>query len=405
MDLKGVIKGYSKQCSKKLLLPAEIINMIIQYLAFEFLSPHSYLLMIEANPKHTSQIMQLLNLSTYDINKTVNINYVSRFAKIKQWRSVNPGQCVMNKIKLPIHIKAKFKKSANYSNQFNDKELLSDNWSCIVNVGGGTDGDDQFLWKKKTNESHLTVFHPNDVNNAYNFELPLFPEKQVNPSVIYNQNNEILYAMNGKSNNWDAINGKTIYSLDFNSCTSNKKWKWNILCNNLKCMRFDTSLCLIDNNIFIMGGSRGTYSLDYVELFNINSMQSIWLKNMNKKRRNAFNFYHDKLHQIFVGSDNNLEYYDINKDKWVMIQSLTNFNYSNNYTAMNNAGNIWKSEYDPNVIFISGRINAGNNRIGIATEMLDLRKTNSRWKLISLYDIDANLFHHKHYGNVHHLVL
>ena len=87
-----------------------------------------------------------------------------------------------------------------------------------------------------------------------------------------------------------------------------------------------------------------------------------------------------------------------------MVKAMTNYNYSHN--RMNIRPNIWKSGYNPNVIFVSGRINAGNDRIGIVTEMLDLRKANcKRWKLLSLYDIDDDLSHNNHYGNVSRLVL
>ena len=410
MELECLINGYLRRTNlyKPLLfVPTDIVDLIVQYFTFEYLDSCSYLLIIEAHSRNSSEMIQLMNSSTLDINKSININYVCRFAKSKQWKYINVGQCVGNKTKLPFQIQCKFKKSANYSHVFNEQQLISNNWSFITHIGGGIHNDDdednELLWKYKTNESHLTVIHPNDLQNIYNFELPLFPQKVINPSIIYNKYNETLYAMNGRSNNWNDLNGKTIYSLDFNSkpSVSNKAWKWNKLCHSLQCMRFDTSLCLIDNNIFIIGGSRGTFCLNYVELFNINSMKSIWIQNMNKKRMNAANVYHDKFYKIIVASDNNLEWYDINVDKWIMIESCPNYNYW--HKQMNIRPNIWISSFNPNIIFVSGRMNATNNRIGIGTEMLDLRQTNCKWKIISLYDIDDSLQYDKDFGSAFHL--
>eukprot|EP01084_Bolivina_argentea_P024388 45446_1 len=132
-------------------------------------------------------------------------------------------------------------------------------------------------------------------------------------------------------------------------------------------------------------------------------MKSIQCKDMIKHRINGYSIYDNKFHRVIIGSDNTIEYYDINKDYWILINSETNFNYSS--IMMNIKPNIFISDYNPNILFISGRVNAGNNRVGIVTEMIDLRKTNCKWKMLLLYDIDDNLNYYKDYGIAHHLIL
>ena len=340
--------------------------------------------MIEATKINS---MQLMNISTQ---------------KLHQWRRTHIGICIINKSRLPIHIKAKFKQSAIYSHAFNDIQLLSNKWSMIVNIGGYHESHDDL--SETTNECHLTVFHPSNLTQAYNFELPSFPHSIWNPSIVYDAKNEKLYALDLQLQPYRKAHKAAIFTLNLNANHCKKQWKWDYPSNTLKIDRYDTSVCCVNGNLFVIGGMRVYNPLKEVELFAVNSLQSIRLASMQKKRIFAGSAYHHKFHRIMVASDDDAEMYDINQDKWLMIQSKLHFDYS----SMNLKPTIWESEYNPNVLFVSGRVIPQHNRIGIVTEMMDLRATTSKWKVLSLYDIDDSLRYITDiggdYGYVSHLL-
>ena len=293
---------------------------------------------------------------------------------IEQWNRKNPGQCIINNISLPFYLQ----KNQYLYNKYNDyqQNLLSNNWSLIINIGGYNN-------YKQSAECHLTAFNRkclhDDINrysHAYNFELPRYPEPTSNPSIVYSENDQILYAMNGLTagHDWNDIRGRTIYSLNLSDqrtkyiddikddldelCSIESlndykahNWDWKIHSTKLKRMRFNTSACMVDDRfIAILGGYRESKKVNYGELYALNCDKSIWLRTMINKRQNARSVYHDKYHKIIVGGEDvkdGIESYDINKDKWVMLKVDLNSPY-------NRLQNLFISHNNPNIVFLVG---------------------------------------------------
>ena len=135
--------------------------------------------------------------------------------------------------------------------------------------------------------------------------------------------------------------------------------------NNVYCVKFDdidfkwkqigcllnkrsnTSLCMVDNDRFIaiLGGTLPKCA----ELYALNCNKSIRIRNMIQPMEYTKSIYHDKFHKIIVADRYNkgIQLYDINKDKWDIIQLQENMddNYINDIFICNE---------NPNYLYMIG---------------------------------------------------
>eukprot|EP01083_Nonionella_stella_P156148 505248_1 len=419
-NLELLIHGFvNASCSESscnlLYIPSDMINLIIIYYTFHGLDSHTFLVSIETNSSQY-EIMKLFNISNQRMYPQRIIfadpnfnNFKSKKLDkkdvIEQWSRKNPGQCIINHVPLPFHLQ----KNKYLYDKYDDYQsnLKSSNWSLIIHVGGYNN-------YKQSPECHLTAFNRaslhddmNRYSHAYNFEAPPFPEPTSNPSIVYNANNQTLYAMNGLTANSVRGHGRTIYSLSLsdeqqtmkgNHLNNDDTWQWNIQSTKLKRMRFNTSCCMVDHGRFIaiLGGYRDSKKINYGELYALNLDKSIWFKCMTKARQNACSLYHDTYHKIIIGGEDikdGLESYDINKDDWRMLKT-----YNTTVSPYNRLQNLWVSENNPSILFLVGV----DLEYNVYLESIDMRQKQQRENILihskSLFYGSITKARKKHFG-------
>ena len=132
--------------------------------------------------------------------------------------------------------------------------------------------------------------------------------------------------------------------------------------------RYNTTACMVDNNraISILGGDMFGDASKKAELFALNCNKSVSLRDMEIERDKALSLYSNDLHKIFIvdvlkekkryyrnegkyywSNNRYLEWYDINKDKWVLIED--------HCIDMQELSNMYISKIDPNILIFVGR--------------------------------------------------
>eukprot|EP01084_Bolivina_argentea_P086069 155575_1 len=149
------------------------------------------------------------------------------------------------------------------------------------------------------------------------------------------------------------------------------------------------NICIIKNDkLFICGGRTSVCMTDSmcgcsvnksVELYDLNnSDEIIQLESMNYGREGHGCVYNNELQKVFVGggegSNNSIEMYDMVKNKWILMESKSNFTYrfAKMFCDVNN----------PNLVNICGF----NNKSAYC-ECVDIRDSKSRWMMSQLNDI------------------
>ena len=176
---------------------------------------------------------------------------------------------------------------------------------------------------------YLTAMHCDGINhinntiNMHQFKLPLIEEYEYNtdffPSCgIYSNHNQSFYVT--------TECGERLFQLDLKKPPTRCHWK--NLSNKLLYKREGTAMCMVDNDRFISiiggGSDENQPKSKHVELFALNCNVSIKLSDTNEAHgAAASSLYHKKYHKIILCGSENMELYDINKDKWVNLKALS----------------------------------------------------------------------------------
>eukprot|EP01084_Bolivina_argentea_P199925 341969_1 len=338
-----LINGFLTLSCKSLFqyLPMDIINLIILYYTFSDINPLSFIVHLRL-PTFDNKlpIIRIFSPSTNIFRdvylKSVYKSYWYKDNRLYDNQTPYIGTVIHNE-SLPYQLHS----------QLIDKNNINQKWSMIVRAGAGiNDKKESQHWLQSV---YLTAINVNINSMSYDFELPSFPHSMA-ASILYH--NKHLY----------AINGKHIYSLDFDQHNSNYNkwnifqsyaWTWNEFGNNLKWDRYGTGCCMIDNKYIANIGGLGDWTYDtgycysYGELFALNCKKSIGIKPFIGYRYYPKCIYHKMFHKIAVGVQK-LDLYDINKDIWVTIKQR-----GMRLSVGLMSKNIWISS-NPNIVMCSG---------------------------------------------------
>eukprot|EP01084_Bolivina_argentea_P194979 334605_1 len=372
-SLELLLSGYSQQLN--IFLPLDILKLVALYYQSPEFDINIFSLCCSS--------LKILNLCTQQEKDTIiHYNDCGCFEYLTN------SHCIANQIQLPSFIQTVQNTINSYSffSQYLQKQkvplielipdhLLSSNkWSIIFRIGSSLNKcDSYFTAFHRSSIKRITQDKVNDwIMEGYNFKLPSFPTHNTAefgqfPSLIYNKSDDILYGMNVYNT---ENNHKTqgVFSLKCN-VKNTENWKWenqNVLLNF---SRYETSLCMVDNDRFIaiLGGCDANYNaVSCAELYAINCRKSIPLPNMSLGcSRQIKSVYHKQFHRIIAADINHgLEWYDINKDIWITIadcyvssmdgyQKLVNW-YGHNYKKFSSFRDIFIPTNDPNCICIVG---------------------------------------------------
>ena len=283
-----------------------------------------------------------------------------------QWNYENI-RCTINPTSLPTAIQSKLKISDTTNNT---KE-----WSMFFQ-----NGDKHNEYNLYSDKCSLTSFNIN-TNELKSVKLPTFPIQIREATSVYCEQTKTIY----------SLHSDTVYSLDLDWKVDKAKdeyengWGWNIFSGNLKHRRTNTCSCVVDNKfIAIMGGERIAPNYDYkgyqilddcdsMELFAINSKQSIWLKDIQSGCDNRSKaVYHGDLYKIIVGEGNYCDVYDINKNEWMNVEErrMNDDEYGDEYLYDPHVVimDLWTSLLEPNVVYL-----ARKRRGRLQIETFDLR--------------------------------
>ena len=233
--------------------------------------------------------------------------------KNKMTFDIDPSIIIRN-CRLPAFTANKFNNFPDNDHKISEELSSSRKWSLIFQFKGPS-------YAAARDNLYLSLFHYDlltcDICNIYQLSLPKPPYISLyNPSIVYDDNKQTLYAMHMGSHLDKSIN-----KLNLNSI---KELQWQQM-DDLSIYRKKASVCMVDNNRFIgiFGGDIGfSKGSTLVELYAINCEKSIRLNDSNLEyMSNAKSLYNDKLHRIVLseisGMRDSVEWYDINKDKWI----------------------------------------------------------------------------------------
>ena len=136
-----------------------------------------------------------------------------------------------------------------------------------------------------------------------------------------------------------------------------------------------------DRCIFIGGGDSFGYASRRAELYALNSEKSVLLKDMEfEKANDALSVYHEDMHRIFVvdefkekqryypqesksywSTQRHIEWYDINKDEWVLLRHEVD---------MFRVSNVFIPGLHPQMLVFVG---SGANKENVVVHQYDLR--------------------------------
>eukprot|EP01084_Bolivina_argentea_P205132 350481_1 len=187
--------------------------------------------------------------------------------------------------------------------------------------------------------SHVTALNkcffidkPNGerIYGGYNVDIPHREHRQnvheYSSTYVYSKISQRIY----------NLHKKQIFSLGLGDIFA-KYWK-KVTSNSLWCTE---TACMADNDRFIFGNK----SKHKTFLYAFNSDKSIELTETIKEKRYGCSIYHDEFHKIIYGDVKSMEWYDMNKDKWLVI------NVSQKESHYNSLKNIWYSPFNQNIIY------------------------------------------------------
>eukprot|EP01083_Nonionella_stella_P018085 50576_1 len=334
--LELLIYGYTSR-HYPLFLSRDVIVIIQIYCNCHGMDFNSYLISFADH-----KTIKSYNISSQIAKKTFikNIHHLSYiiqpndFAQGKLYTSA-----ICSPQHLPIYVLKNIKKHKD--SLITDHDVLSDKWCMVVQR-------DMIKNRYIITAFHASIFNYDDYDitpMAYTFGLPpIISFTACNPT--YNATKKQLYLFDSGKN--CKSNGK-LFALDFTVSNEHDN-RWNDLSYNMKPHRSSARYCMVDGDksIAVVGGGDGA-GIKKFELHVLNCDTSIWLKNMIRARRNTLSVYHDTFFKLIVGGDvplNGIEWYDFNKNEWIMIKRFLDKDFVR-------LSNMWISSLNPNIMCMS----------------------------------------------------
>ena len=317
-QLIAFIELYAKQFTFHN-VPSDIIHVIA---ILHGLTQTAYILCTTASHR-SSKIMKLIDIYN-NITHPLNIYFTSKdnsFAHVyKDMASITQHYIVRNST-LPLKIKDICIEK--YGNKLCSDSLFNSNkWrlyfhSVTNGISSVTALHPEFY---KPNTDPMTYWGYNVVLSQYHSDLQL-------SRPIYNKKQQSLFRISPNTN----LQGNHIYVLDLGKQSmqqgeylyiSSFRWKtWKVMDHIVK---LGVSLCMIDNERFMaMMNAKGKKS--YLYAMNETKL-GIRLADACEKRTYAQSLCHDDYHRIITIDNQSAEWYDLNKNKAVM---LTRFVWPN----------------------------------------------------------------------------
>ena len=196
-----------------------------------------------------------------------------------------------------------------------------------------------------------------------------------NNSFVYNPHSQTIY----------CLYRRYVKSLNLNHDFS-KMNDWNMFHSELdNRYRYNNCVCCMvqDNFIAMIGGydfNAGGTEQDRFKLFALNCGETVVLKSYQYAIHsgNACAIYHDKLHYLLVHHGIGFNYYDINKDEWMVQRRMSGADWGFGSRDQFHDGKLWISKNNPNVIYFAGIRDAGSRgRKGLKVMRYDIRIQNS----------------------------
>lgn len=306
--MESLVAGLS--CS--LLIPKDIINLIELFYS-NGISWDVYLCLGD-NPS-----MKLYNVASnkkYDIISSMGDKWFNSYRVSNDLNTT----FIANHCDLPQY----------FANHLAKKQLDNiprHNWSISFHFDNGY----PFNACAKLFNASLISSNPSERSQCYQFKLmPLQNIWENRPSMSYSSERQIMYLTNVRENEEITKQGATypgfrsVWQLDLNHT---EKPIQGFL-GHLTINRYSTCTCLVDNNRFIcVIGGIDRYSRTHcnnVELFAIDCRKSIEIKGVEYEfhDRSSRCIYHKEYHKIIICNKHaRLDAYDINKDKWMLINA------------------------------------------------------------------------------------
>eukprot|EP01084_Bolivina_argentea_P123424 218717_1 len=333
----------------RLAIQSQILDDIIEILCLFYSDKHTAFILSITSNNNTSQIMQLFDIYTSK-SYPIDLYFTSSKNTFKPAYFSKPkSQCISHQCSLPNKMKTKCLSTYNDQLSTESVKLFSSNkWNLIFRIGP---------------VSSITALHPEfcdtmysepDEYYGYNFVIPTF-KKYSYSRCVYNETQQILYKSEGEQ----------IYSLCLTDTKCDENWKWNVWQENINpYIEAGTSVCMIDNDKYmalINANDKESY------LFTMNESKSIIrIADACVVRCMGYSMYHNIYYKIATIGEYTAEWYDINKDKSMIICE-----YKNQPKRINN---VWYHPLDPNVLYCAVEYKMGQQ---LFTTQLDLR--NGKW--------------------------
>ena len=309
--LRAFVEVYTKRITNKH-IPCGILTLICMYRA---LSQTAYIFTINFCGG-SSEIMEFSDLYNEEIHP-INLYFASQnpfayISKSGQYYLSQHQAHIVYDCHLPFKMKQRCKRK--YQNTLCSDTLFNSNkWNLIFQI--------------VTNEvASITAIHPQfyepnaDTTSVkycgYNMKIPKWRHNKYadGTRVIYNKKQHRLYKMQNYN----------IYALDFKSqhdeneneeSHKNHNWKvWKVADHEIKA---GASLCMIDNDRF-MAIINAYDKVSY--LYSMNETKvSVQLADACENRWMDHSIYHDLYHKIITVGDISAEWYDLNKDRTMLI--------------------------------------------------------------------------------------
>lgn len=329
-----LITGYSNQLKMKILIPSDILNVITTFYGVFGLEIDRNLvhqINVTRNPKR----LRLYNLFSNQCNEIEIENMFStpdwlQIDEFNDWYSINSNV-------LPPNL----------------RQIINDDNEDRINLNNND-------WKLIIADHKYLIGIPDNRDKAYAFVLPYRFQANGILHSLYDETRNRLYAIG--SYPWTTVNS-ILYGLNLNHSQGYNKWtSVGLSIHKIGIKTKNCGVCMVDNDRFI-----AMIDSQISELYALNCHESIRISapNQSPSIYNKANcVYHNKYHRIIYGNNSGIQWYDINKDKWMLIMDK----YQSQTLKM---CNIWISNINKNLLFITCNDKESNQYIEV--QRIDLR--------------------------------
>ncbi len=350
---KWMIDGYAKEFTNKR-ISVDIIELISIY--YGKLYQKAFIMVMQQHSR-SSKIMKLLDIYS-KTEYPINLYFTSKQNGFGQLNNYKQTNTISHQCALPTAIKLICKEK--YGNKITSDVLFSsDRWNLIFRMGPIMNVtalhpqfcQNQWSMSMSSTETEFKYF-------GYNLNLPT-PKIYSASQCVYSQKDQKLY----------KPEGAVIRLLDL-SKKHNKisDWKWEIWKDHIDIcpqIHMGASFCMVDNDRFMaIMNANGKKSY----LFAMNDTKlGIPLADACENRWKSQSIYHKMHHKIITVGGSNAEWYDLNKNKAMIIAR-----YKDKYLNINN---VWYSPFDPNVLYSTADCSYGyySHTQGMCLVAIDLR--------------------------------